>query len=445
MKKLLAILMVCAMALTLLAACGGSGTGGGSGTQPPAGGNDGGGGGSDAGTGTGDGGSAAVGDVSGNLVLWMDNDDWAQALIAAFIAKYPDVTVEFENVAHTESRAKVELDGPAGIGPDVFHFPHDHAANAINDGLVEPIPADMASRFEATILEAAINTVKSNGRLYAVPFQTENIALFYNRDLVDFVPKTFEEIIEFARDYNDPATGKYAMRWQIIDAYHNYHFLNAFGFSVFGPNMDDYRNPGFDIPGVANGLRFHSSLREVFPVSVEDGKDWDVNVAAFQRGETPFTISGPWAIGDARDNGIDFGITKLPTINGVQPRCFSGARVMAVSSFSTNFPAAFAFLDFVASEEGAAILFDVLGTLPALKDSSNIAGLSDNPWLMGILEQAPFADPMPVIPEVHAMWEPLAQLFEFTWDEHMSPEEAQDRAMETYEILLNAMGLSIHD
>ena len=424
MKKFLAILVICAMAVTLFAACAGDGAGSGSGS--------------------GTSGGSSDGEISGTLVVWMDNEDWANAVIAAFTEKYPKVTVELEQIGHTESRAKVELDGPAGIGPDVFHFPHDHAANAINDGLVEPIPSDMASRFEANILTPAINTVKSNGRLYAVPFSTENIALFYNRDLVDFVPSTFEEIIEFSRTYNDPAAGKFAMRWGVNDAYHNYPFLNAFGFTVFGPNMDDYKHPGFDIPGVANGLRFHTSLREVFPLNTDE-IEWDNSVAAFQRGETPFTISGPWAIGDARDNGINFGVTKLPTINGVQPRCFSGARVMAVSSFSTNFPAAFAFLDFVASDEGAAILYDVTGMLPALKNSSGIPGLSSNEWLMGILEQSPFADPMPVIPEVHAMWDPLAELFTFTWDGHMTPEQAQDKAMETYEILLNAQGLSIHD
>jgi len=423
MKKFLAILVVCAMALTLVAACAGSGGGGGS-----------------------SGGGGSDGEVKGDLLIWLDNEDWAAALIAAFVEKYPNVNVRHEQIAHTESRAKVELDGPAGEGPDIFHFPHDHAANAINDGLVEPIPADLASKFEASILTPAINTVKSDGRLYAAPFSTENIALFYNKDLVDFVPKTFEEIIEFAKSYNDPAADKFAMRWQINDAYHNYPFLTAFGFSVFGANMDDYRNPGFDLPGVANGLRFHSSLREtVYPLSTDDGADWGDSVGAFQRGETPFTISGPWAIGDARDNGINFGVTKLPTINGTQPRCFSGARVMAVSSFSNNFPAAFAFLEFVASVEGAAILYEVTGMLPALKDSSGVPGLSENEWLMGILEQSPFADPMPVIPEVHAMWEPLADLFTFTWDGHMSPEDAQAKAMETYEILLNAQGKSIHD
>jgi len=439
MKKILAILVICAMALTLFAACGGGGTsGGGSG-----GGNEG--GGASGGGNEGGGGGAAVdGDISGDLLIWIDNEDWADALIAAFNVHYPNVNVSYEQIGHTESRAKVELDGPSGEGPDVFHFPHDHAANAIADGLVEPFPAALASKIESTVLTPAVNTVKSDGRVYAAPFATENIALFYNRDLVDFVPTTFEEIIEFAKTYNDTASDKFALRWGVNDAYHNYHFLNAFGFTVFGPNMDDYRNPGFDIPGVADGLRFHNSLKEVFPVHTEEA-DWDNTVAAFQRGEAPFTISGPWAIGDARDNGINFGVTKLPTINGTQPRCFSGARVMAVSSFAKNFPAAFAFVEFVASDEGAAILYDVTGMLPALQDSSGVPGLSSNEWLMGILEQSPFADPMPVIPEVHAMWDPLAELFTFTWNGDMTPEQAQDKAMETYEILLNAMGLSIHD
>jgi arabinogalactan oligomer/maltooligosaccharide transport system substrate-binding protein len=427
MKKLFALVLVTAL---VLSAC--SGGGGGTAQQPAS------------GSGATTAAEPAQTGPSGNLVFWADNDDWANALMDGFRAKYPNVTFEYENIAHTESRAKVSLDGPAGIGPDVFHYPHDHAAIAIQDGTVEPFPADMASRLNSAILDAAIKTVTYNGRLYGAPFQTENIALFYNKDFVDTPPATFEEIIEFAKTFNEPASNKFAMRWQINDAYHNYLFLNAFGFTVFGPNMDDYRQPGFDHPGVAQGLRFHNSLKEVFPFSTDDA-DWDATVAAFQRGETAFTISGPWAIQDAISNGTNFGITKIPTINGVQPRCFSGARIMNVSSFAKNFDAAFAFVEYVVSEEGAAILYNVTGNLPALKDISHIAGLSDDEYLMGIQKQSPFADPMPVIPEVHAMWEPLAELFTFSWNGDLTPEGAQAKAMETYEILLAGMGKSIND
>jgi arabinogalactan oligomer/maltooligosaccharide transport system substrate-binding protein len=388
-------------------------------------------------------GRAATGDISGSLVVWIDNDDWARAAIDGFCALYPGVTVRFENVGNTDSRGKVSLDGPAGTGPDIFFMPHDHIGNAVLDDICYPIPAETRTRYAGFILDAAMATCTFDGQLYAVPITTENIAFFYNKDLLGNtpVPKSFEEVISFAQGYNNNATNKYALRWQVNDAYHNYFFLTAFGMKVFGPNMDDYKNPGFDSPGATQGITFHNGLRQYYDVNIADAT-WDATVAAFQRGEVPFTITGPWAIGDAVTNGINFGVTKIPTINGVQPRCFSGNIIAAVSSYSKNIPAALAFIDFITSVEGQTIMYNVRGQLPAYKDASRIPGLNNDAYLMGIMEQAPFADPMPVIPEVQMMWDGLAELFTFTWDKQLSVADAQKKAMETYDLQLQMAGKS---
>jgi len=381
--------------------------------------------------------------VAGPLLVWMDNDDWARAVIAAFNRHYPDVTIHYENVGNVDSRGKVSLDGPAGIGPDVFLMPHDHIGNAIIDDICLPFPAGMRENYAKFLLDAAIKTCTSEGELYAVPISTENIAFFYNIDLLGDtpVPKTFEELIAFAQEWNDPHANKYALRWQVDDSYHNYFFLTAFGMQLFGPDMDDYKSPGFDSEGARRGVEFHSSLRQYYNVNTSDAT-WDSTVAAFQRGEVPFTITGPWAIGDALKNEVNFGITKLPSINGTQPRCFSGNIVAAVSSYSKNPNAARAFVDFLASVEGMTIQFQITGKLAAYKDISMIEGLRDDVLLRGIMEQAPYADPMPVIPEVNQMWDAQKALFTFTWDGQLSVEDAQAKAMETYDTSLMMAGKS---
>ena len=385
------------------------------------------------------------GRVAGDLLVWLDNEDWARAVISAFNRHYPDVNVKFENVGNVDSRGKVSLDGPAGIGPDVFLMPHDHIGNAIIDDICLPFPPDMQEKFTDLILDAAIRTCTFEGDLYAVPISTENIAFFYNRDLLGNtpVPQTFEEIIAFAERWNNPSANRYALRWQVDDSYHNYFFLTAFGMELFGPEMDDFRNPGFDSPEAGQGIGFHNSLRRFYNVNTADAT-WDSTVAAFQRGEVPFTITGPWAIGDAQRNRVNFGITKLPTIEGRQPRCFSGNIVAAVSSYSRNPAAALAFVDFLASVEGKTIQFNLTGKLAAFKDISGIEGLRDDVLLRGIMEQAPYADPMPVIPEVNQMWDAMKALFTFTWDNQLPIEGAQEKAMETYDTSLMMAGKSRH-
>ena len=383
------------------------------------------------------------GRVAGPLLVWLDNKEWSEAVIAAFNRRYPDVSIKYENVGNVDSRGKVSLDGPAGIGPDVFLMPHDHIGNAIIDDICYPFPLDLQRKYANMLLDAAIKTCTFEGELYAVPISTENIAFFYNKDLLgdNPVPKSFEDIIAFAERWNNPAASRYALRWQVDDSYHNYFFLTAFGMQLFGPDMDNFKQPGFDSQGARRGVQFHNSLRKYYNVNTADAT-WDSTVAAFQRGEVPFTITGPWAIGDAMKNGINFGVTKLPTINGNQPRCFSGNIVAAVSSYSKNIPAAQAFVDFLASVEGATIQFKQTGKLAAYKDVSEVEGLRDDQYLSGIMEQAPYADPMPVIPEVNQMWDAQKALFTFTWDGLLSVDDAQQKAMDTYDTSLMMAGKS---
>jgi arabinogalactan oligomer/maltooligosaccharide transport system substrate-binding protein len=383
------------------------------------------------------------GRVAGTLLVWLDNNEWAEAVIAGFNKRYPDVTVRFENVGNVDSRGKVSLDGPAGIGPDVFLMPHDHIGNAIIDDICLPFPQEMRNKYAGVLLEAAIKTCTSEGELYAVPISTENIAFFYNKDLLgnNPVPKSFDDVIAFAEKWDKPSENKFALRWQVDDSYHNYFFLTAFGMQLFGPDMDDFKSPGFDSEGAKRGVNFHTSLRKYYNVNTSDAT-WDSTVAAFQRGEVPFTITGPWAIGDAQKNGVNFGITKLPTINGTQPRSFSGNIVAAVSSYTKNPQAARAFVDYLAGVEGETIQFKVTGKLAAYKDISGIEGLRDDVLLKGIMEQAPYADPMPVIPEVNQMWDAMKALFTFTWDGQLSAEDAQKKAMDTFDTALMMAGKS---
>ena len=386
---------------------------------------------------------SAEGHITGQLLVWMDNNDWAEAVITAFNVHYPDVRVHYEYVGNVDSRGKVSLDGPAGIGPDVFLMTHDHIGNAVIDDICLSLPADMHEKFSQLLLEASVKTCTFNGELFAVPISTENIAFFYNKDLLGGtpVPQTFDEVIAFAQKWNNPAENKYALRWQVDDSYHNYFFLTAFGMELFGPEMSDFRFPGFDSESAGKGMEFHSGLRHYYNVNTADAT-LDSTVAAFQRGEVPFTITGPWTIGDAVKNKINFGVTKLPLIQGNQPRCFSGNIVAAVSSYSKNIPASLAFVDFLASEEGVTIQFEKTGKLAAYKDVSGIEGLRDDVYLRGIMEQAPFADPMPVIPEVNQMWDALKALFTFTWDGTLTIEAAQKKAMETYDVALLMAGKS---
>ena len=379
------------------------------------------------------------------LLIWLDNEDWAMAIMQAFVQMYPNVTFQFQQMGNVDSRSHMQLDGPAGLGADVFAFPHDHVAFAIADGLIEPVPPLLQEKWEQELNSSAVATVSRDGRMHAVPFQSENIALFYNRDIWgDTAPETWEEIFEFARTYNNPETNDWTLVWPIQEPYYNYIFLTLAGFEVFGPNMDDYRQPNFDTPEVARGIEIFLSMKELFGLPYED-INFNTGEERFRLGEIPLAISGPWALNDIKVNEINFGITRLPTLNGVDTYSFSGNMIAGVSSFSTpeNMPWAYAFLDFMVSEEGATILYQHMNHMTTRKVIDNIPGLRDDPYLVGISKQTPFTNPMPTIPQVTQLWTSMQELFSFTWSGELSITEAQARAMDTYKTLLSMSGIDI--
>jgi len=376
------------------------------------------------------------------LRIWLDDEDLAHALIQAFVNRYRNVTILFEQMGNVDARANLLRDGPAGTGADVFAFPHDHVALAMHDGLIEPVPPLLQAKWERELMGSAVAAVTFDGRMHGVPKTIENIALFYNRDLWGpTAPETWEEVLAFAQHYNNPATQDWTMAWEAVVPFHNIIWLTAAGFDLFGPNNDNFRQPNFDSPEAAAGLEIYLQMRQLMDMNLDD-IELATTEGRFRTGEIPLTLTGPWAIPDLLANNVDFGVARIPTIGGVQPVAFSGSIIGAVSSFSSpiNRPWAYVFLDFMVSEEGAAIIYDVRNARTSRIDISEIPALADDPFLAGIAAQTPYTFPMPTIRQVEQMWTPLGEMFSFTWSDDLTIPEAQERAMETYRMLLDVAG-----
>jgi arabinogalactan oligomer/maltooligosaccharide transport system substrate-binding protein len=214
---------------------------------------------------------------------------------------------------------------------------------------------------------------------------------------------------------------------------------------LFAPDHMDYTQPGWNTPAGIAGAAYLQYLRDNLLDVEADDSNWDASVAEFQQGNLPLTISGPWAIADAEENEVNFGVTKLPTINGVQPVCFSGVRLIAMSSFTEVPELAAIFIDWFTGVEGAAYLYEFEGQLPSYRHHAQVPGLSDDAHLMGIGEQSPFTIPMPIIREMQAYWSVHENVVVFSWNRLLTPEAVGANALDEYVILLQQMGSDISE
>ena len=79
--------------------------------------------------------------------------EWALLVAEEFEKEY-GIPVEVQEVAHTDAAGKLETDGPAGLGADVFHAPHDHVGNMVASGLI--LENMVADEYKENFMEAAL-------------------------------------------------------------------------------------------------------------------------------------------------------------------------------------------------------------------------------------------------------------------------------------------------
>lgn len=380
------------------------------------------------------------------LKLWLDNDSWAEAMEKGIEEALPNIDIIYENVGAVDARSKIELDGPAGLGGDIFIQTQGGMGLSIESNILLPLGDEMEQDIINRFLEGSVATVKMGDDYYGVPLLTESLALFYNKTLLDEnsfeVATTLDMMKEQAEAYNNISENKFLFRFQPGNSYDMHFFLTGAGFELFGPDHDDPTKPNFDTPEFVAGLEEFASMRDYLPVPAGD-LNHDTTTAEFAKGNVPYIVTGPWAIAEIKEgsetHGFEWGVTTIPMINGVQPRTHSGNIIACISSY-TKYPAeAREVLKFLSSEEGLQLTYDVTGKIPALKDNSVIEGVMDDPYIAGILAQAAHTDPRPTIPEMKAFWGPAETAFKAVWDGVSTPEEAAKKAMEEYNTVLQTM------
>src|SRR5690606_23686257 len=121
---------------------------------------------------------------------------------------------------------KLQTDGPAGLGGDVFMAPHDHVGNMNTAGLI--YDNYFAEEYKERFMEGAFAGVSaiSDGELttYGFPLAIETTALYYNTDLLDemgFQPaETMEELIEQSKEFKQKHPDSYGFMLPPSDFYY---------------------------------------------------------------------------------------------------------------------------------------------------------------------------------------------------------------------------------
>lgn len=349
---------------------------------------------------------------------------WLQDMAKEFEEKY-GVPFVFEPINATDSPGKLAQDGPAKQGADVFFMAHDHLGEVVAAGLVYPNEATDASQF----LESAITACSSEGKLYGYPTAIETYGLFYNKKLIDKAPATYQEIIDFAKTFNDVKNKKFGLMIEPDNFYFSYQYLAGYGGYVFGKDGTDPDDIGLNNEGAIEGAKFLQSLKEILPVNSGDITG-DVRDGLFKEGKLAMQVSGPWSVQPYTEAGVEFGVTPLPLLpNGKNPVSFSGVRALYINSY-TDYPVASRmFAEYCVTKESLVKLYKTAGHIPPRKDLMEDPDLKADPYTTAFLQQAQYSQPMPSIPQMGAVWAQGKTALASIWNNNTDPRETLDNAV----------------
>jgi len=342
----------------------------------------------------------AIPEPTATLKIWADDTRTPilQGLADDFLAKY-NVKLEVEDLGVVQDiRSQVIIANPAGEGPDIFIGVHDWLGALVESGLVAPIDlGDKSGEFVQSNLDAFTYT---DGKLYGLPYASENLGFFYNTELVPTPPTTWDEVLEIGRKLKAEGKVEYAIAVSSGPLYNALPIQTAFGGYIFGADASGAWNPddvGLDSTGEIAAVTWMTDA--VNEGLMPNTFDYETAHSLFETGKIPFLMAGPWALDRIRASKVPYAVAPSFPDNGAP---FLGVQGFMVNAFSENALLAQTFLtEFVATEETMQLFYET-----GLRPSSfkSVLAKTNDPDLKAMGEAGANAMPMPNIPEMGSVW-----------------------------------------
>lgn len=347
--------------------------------------------------------------------------------------KENNVKVEVWDKDMFEVLEGITLDGPAGTGADVMIAPYDRIGGLGITGQIKPVQLLEDANYD----ETDIQQVTAQDQIFGAPAVIEALVMYYNKDLLDKAPETFEELEALAKDEKYAFEGEegrnigFLANW--TDFYHSYGLISGYGGYVFGDNGTNPEDIGLNTPGAIEGIEYATKwYQETWPQGMLDKSSApDFVNQSFADGNTAAIIAGPWEANGFNEKNVNYSVAKIPTLpNGEEYQPFGGGKGWVISAYTQKDELAQKFLDWVSSKEQQTKLYERLGEVPANQVAREEVANDDNELTAAVIEVYENAVPMPNIPQMAEVWVGAESLMFDATSGSKSAEEAANDAVQ---------------
>lgn len=355
--------------------------------------------------------------------------EWLQQEATGFEAAF-GVPVKVTHIELNEIKQKMLLSAPQGQAADlIVPIPHDQMGELAEGGVLADMSQYATEDYLADLNEQARTAFTYNGKLFGLPIFSEGPALIVNKALMPEVPSTYEDFLAQAKELT--GNKKYGFLYDDKNFYFSYNWIHTAGGYVFKRADDGTLDPndvGLANEGAVAGAQMIKDLQFADGL-IPAGTDSAVAEGLFNDGSAAAIYNGPWVIPNAEAAGIDLMVEAVPPLaDGTPFSGFIGVQGVLLNEFSASKADAANFAKWITRPDAQLKLAEMSTRIPTSQEAA--AQVQDDPILSGFIKAFENAEPMPNIPEMGNVWQPMADALT-----NLLKDEASDPA----QILQNAV------
>lgn len=368
------------------------------------------------------------------IIIWHqdrpDVRDVLQKQLDRFMKLHNDSVVVEQLFKETEElRSGFIIAAIAGQGPEIVYGPSDQVGPFQVMDIILPLDTLFSKDFLDQFDPKGLTYYK--GKLYKISDKLGNhLTLVYNKKLMPVPPKTDQELITLGKELTKDTDGdgkidQYGLAWNYTEPFFFIPFMTGFG----GWIMDENDQPTLNTMGTVNGLKFIRDLRDVHRI-IPNEADYNIADALFKDGHSAMIINGDWSWAGYQKAGLEIGVAPLPQITSTG--LWSGTMV-SPKGFSINAnikddPVKMRWvkelIQYLTSEENQLEATKTLFTMPTNKKVIASDFVQSNEILRNSQIQIDHGNPMPVVPELRAIWDAMRPSYQAVLAGSKSPEQA---------------------
>lgn len=358
------------------------------------------------------------------LVIW-HTPEGARALRESAVDFTRQTGVPVVVETPDEGPVKFQQAASAGKGPDLYVYAHDRIGEWIGGGLIHSVSPHRAMWEDVDPL--AWKGFSLKGRVWGYPMSLEAITLVYNKALIDRPPTTWDEVFEIDRRLQ--RQGRRAILWDYTNNYFTFALLAAHGGYAFRQSADgriDPQDVGVANEGAVKGAQLLERL--VREGLMPAGSGYPEMEAAMGSGRVAMMINGPWSWVNLRRAGIDFGVARLPLLDGRPCVPFVGVKGIVVNRATRQRELCAELVEHhLLSAQGLRRL-NAAEPLGAVASRSYFRELSVDPRIAAIMASAQDGQPTPSNPEMGRFWSAMKTALTNLTEGRQAPRAALEAA-----------------